>query len=135
MRFHIKEGLDLAKGEVLPVAHGDEFIKGAKQLECIAQNLPLVQALADAGNNLGEKVERINVLQNVGLAVGDEDHVQLVQGLVDEAYIVLLDRRVLGSTVGELGERCQESLNTGSLHLTELAREDGLAAACADGCC
>lgn len=69
------------------------------------------------------------------MAVGDEDHVQLVQGLVDEADIVLLDGRVLGAAVGEFGERGEEGFNSGSLHLTELAREDGLAAACADGRC
>jgi hypothetical protein len=38
---------------------------------------------------------------------------------------------VLGSAVGELGEGCEERLDTGALHLAELARENGLAAPCA----
>lgn len=131
VRFHIKEGLDLAESEVLPVTHSDEFIEGAEQLKCIAQNLPFVQALADASNNLGEQVKRINVLQNVGLAVGDEDHVKLIQGLVYEADVVLLDCCVLIAAILKFRKRSKKTLNPGSLHISELAREYGLAAPCA----
>lgn len=62
------------------------------------------------------------------MAVGDQDHVEFVKGLVDEADIVLLDCGVLGAAVCEFGEGCQESFNSGSLHIPELARDDGLAA-------
>lgn len=43
-------------------------------------------------------------MEDVGLAVGDEDDVQLVEGLVDEADIVLFDGGVLGTAVGKLGK-------------------------------
>ena len=45
-------------------------------------------------------MERVDVLEDVGLAVGNEDHVQLVERLVDEANVVLLDSGVLRSAVG-----------------------------------
>jgi len=56
---------------------------------------PLVQTPASAADDLGEEVEGVDILEDVGLAVGDEDHVQLVQRLVYEADIVLLDGGML----------------------------------------
>ena len=50
-------------------------------------------------------MKRINVLENIGLAVCDEHHVELVQRLVNISDIVLLDCSVLSSGVGELGKR------------------------------
>lgn len=135
VRLHVEEGLDLAQSKVLAVTQSDKLVESAEQFESIAQDFPLIQASADASNNLGEEVERVDVLENVGLTVCDEDHVQLVQGLINETDIVLLDGRVLGAAVGELGKRGEKSFNSRSLHLTELARQDGLTAACADGCC
>lgn len=70
-------------------------------------------------------MQRRDVLKDVRLAVGDQDHVELVQRLVNEADIVLLDRSVLRSGVCELGKGCQESLNSRPLHLTELPGENG----------
>ena len=135
MRLHVEEGLDLAQSKVLTVSQGDKLVESAEQFESIAQDFSLIQASADTAYNLGEEVQRVDVLENVGLAVCDENHVQLIQGLIDETDIVLLDGCVLSSAVGELGERGEKSFNSRSLHLTELARQDGLAAACADGCC
>lgn len=54
MTFHLEEGLDLADGQVLPVAQSDELIEGAKKLVGISQNLPLVQAPTSAGDDLSE---------------------------------------------------------------------------------
>ena len=133
MRLHLQEGLDLADGQVLPVAKRDQLVECAKQLVGIAEDLAFVQALACAGNDLGEEVEGVDVPQDVGLAVGNKHHVQLIKGLVDEADVVLLHRRVLGARVGQLGERSQESLNSRPGHLAELSREDSLAPAGADG--
>lgn len=73
-------------------------------------------------------MEGIDVLEDVGLAVGDEDHVQLVQRLVDEANVVLLDSGVLRSAVGQLGKRGEESLNSRSRHLPKLSGEDSFPA-------
>jgi hypothetical protein len=131
--LHLEEGLDLADCEVFPVSQGDQLVKGAEQLIGILEDLSFVQALACAGNDLGKKVQGVNVLQDIGLAIRDEDHVELVKGLVDEADIILLDGGVLGAAVGELGERCQQSLDSRSGHLAELPRKDSFTAASADG--
>jgi hypothetical protein len=42
-------------------------------------------------------VQAVNILEDIGLTVGDQDDVQLIQWLVDEAHVVLLDSGVLGS--------------------------------------
>lgn len=56
MTLHLQERLNLGKGQVLPVAKCHQFVKGTEQVECIAQDLPLIQTLTDAGSHLGEKV-------------------------------------------------------------------------------
>lgn len=124
MTLHVEEGLDLANGQVLSISQGDELVKGAEELVGILDNFPLVEALACAGHDLGEQVQGVDVLEDVGLAVGDEHHVEFVEGLVYEADIVLLDGCVLGAAVGEFGERRQESLYPRSWHLPKLSGED-----------
>ena len=78
-------------------------------------------------------MQRVNVLQDVGLEVRDEHHVELVERLVDKADIVLLDRCVLGTGVGELGQGGEEGFDAGPGHLAKQAREHGLAATGTDG--
>lgn len=56
MTFHLEEGLDLTDRQVLPVAQSDQLIKSAKQFVCILHDFPLIQALACAGDDLGEEV-------------------------------------------------------------------------------
>lgn len=134
VRLHLQEGLDLADGQVLPVAQSNQLVEGAEELVGISHDLALIESLAGARDDLGEEVERVNVLEDVGLAVRDEHHVELVEGLVHEADIVLLDGRVLSASVGQLGERCQETLNARPGHLAELPGEDSFTAAGTDGC-
>ena len=74
-----------------------DFIKGAQKLISIAQDLSLVQGFAKTADNLGKKVQRINVLQDVRLPVGDENHVKLVERLVNIAHVVLFHSGVLGA--------------------------------------
>lgn len=74
-------------------------------------------------------------MEDVGLAVGDEDHVELIEGLVDESDIVLLDRRMLGPAVCELREGGEKRFDARPGHLAELSRKDSFAPAGADRCC
>ena len=97
MTFHLQKCLDLTDRQVLSVTQCDKLVEGRKKLVCILQDFPLIQGLAGAGNDLGEEVQRVDVLEDIRLAVGDEDHVKLIEGLVDEAHIVLLNSRMLGS--------------------------------------
>jgi len=121
MTLHFQERLDLTNCQVLPISQGDKFVEGTKQFVGILQDFPLIQGLACACNDLCKKVERVDVLQDVGLLVGDKDHVQFVEGLVYETDIVLLDGSMLSSGVCQLGKRGKKSFNSRSLHLTELS--------------
>lgn len=100
MTLHLEEGLDLAEGQVLPVSKRDKLVKGAEEVVGIAEDLPFIETLACARDHLGKEVQGVNVLEDVGLLVRDEDHVELVKGLVDKSDVVLLDRGMLGSAVG-----------------------------------
>ncbi len=99
MTVHLQERLDLADGQVLPVAQRDQLVKGAQKLVRIAQDLPFIKCSACAGDDLGKEVKGIDVLKNVGLTIGDQDHVELIQWLVDESYVVLLHCSMLGARI------------------------------------
>jgi len=67
MRLHVQEGLDLAHGQVLPVTQCDDLVEGSEKLEGILLDLALVEGFAYRRDNLREQVQRVDVLQNVGL--------------------------------------------------------------------
>ena len=117
MTLHLQECLDLADGQILPVTQSDQLVEGAEEFVGISEDLALVQALASASNDLGEKVKRVDILENVGLLVGDEHHVKLIQGLIDKSNIVLLDGSVLCSGVGGLGEGGEKGFDARPLHV------------------
>lgn len=75
MALHLQESFDLRQRQVLPVAQCHQLIECAQQLEGITGNLPLVQALANAGGHLGKQVQAVDILEDIGLAVGDQDNV------------------------------------------------------------
>lgn len=135
MTLHFQKGLDLADRQVLPVSERHQLVEGADKLKGIPEDLSFVEALARAGNDLSEEVQGVDVLEDVGLLVGDEHHIQLVQRLVDEADIVLLDRRVLCARIRCLREGRQEGFDARPLDVVEGAGKDGLAATRADGRC
>ena len=54
-------------------------------------------------------MQRINVLQDIGLSICYENHVKLVKRLVDVSHTVLFDCSVLGVEIEELGERSEKS--------------------------
>ena len=107
MTFHLKKSLDLAERQVLPVSQSNKLIEGAEQLVGIAKNFPLVQGFADARHDLGKKMQGIDILQYIGLPIGDENHVKFIEWLIDIAYVILLHSSVLRARVGELWEGCQ----------------------------
>lgn len=80
-------------------------------------------------------MQTINVLKDIRLAVGDQDNVQLIQWLIDEADIVLFNGGVLSPRIGKLGERSKKSLNARPGDFTELARENRFASASTYRCC
>ena len=107
MTFHLEKRLNLAERQVLSITQSNKLIEGAEQFVGISKNLPLVQGSANARHDLRKKMQRIDVLQDVRLPVGDEDHVKFVEWLVDIAHVVLLHGGVLRARVGKLWEGCQ----------------------------
>lgn len=68
---------------------------------------------------------RITVtLQDVGLLVGDEDDKELLQWLVYISNMIGLDGSVLLSRAGQLGERGNQTFDSGASHLTKLTRDE-----------
>lgn len=132
MTLHFQECLDLADCKVLPISQSDDLVKGAEKLVCILQDLSFIQRLACACDNLCEEVEGINVLEDVGLTVGDEDHVEFVERLVHKTDIILFDSRMLSSGVCKLRKGCKQSFNSRTLHLTKLSGKNGFTAPRAD---
>jgi hypothetical protein len=104
MTLHLKEGLYLRQRQILPVAQGHNLIECAEELKGIAKYFPLIQTLANACNDLGEEMQAVNVLEDVGLSVCDEHDVEFVQRLIDEADVVLLDGGVLGAGIRKFRE-------------------------------
>lgn len=130
--FHFQKGLYLAYGEVFPVPKRNQLIKGTEKFVGISDNLSLIKSSACAGNDLSEQVQGVDVLENVGLLVGDEHHVELVKRLVDKSNIVLLNGSVLGAAVGQLWERGEEGFYPRPWHLSKLAGKDSFPPAGAD---
>lgn len=132
MTLHLHECLDLAHCEVFAVSQRYKLIKRAEELVSVSDNFPLVESSACAGDNLGEEVQRIDVLKDIGLAIGDENHVKLIQGLIHKSNIILLNGRVLCAAVGEFGERGEEGFYSRPWHLAKLPGEDSFAPTGAD---
>jgi hypothetical protein len=57
-------------------------------------------------------MKRVDVLEDVGLAVGDENHVELVERLINEAHIILLNSRMLSSSICQLWESCKQGFHS-----------------------
>lgn len=74
----------------------------------------------------GEESERLQVLQDVAVLGGDEDHVELLQRLVHVADAVGFYEGVLLARVHQFRERRQEALDTRPGHFHKLPGHDGL---------
>ena len=132
MTLHFQECLDLADCEVLPVPKGNQLIESTKKFICIPQYFSFVQGLACACNDLCEEMEGIDVLEDVGLAIRNENHVEFVKRLVHKTDIVLLNGCMLGTRVCQLWERRKKCFDSRPLHLTKLSGEDSFSTPGAD---
>lgn len=68
----------------------------------------------------GEQSECLQVLQDVAVLGGDEDHVEFLQRLVHVADAVCFHEGVLLASVHQFGERGQETLDTRPGHFHKL---------------
>lgn len=74
-----------------------------------------------------EESESLQVLQDVAVLGGDENHVEFLQRLVHIADTVGFHKGVLLACVHQFGECSQETLNTRPGHFHKLPRYNGLA--------
>ncbi len=74
-----------------------------------------------------EESECLQVLQDVAVLRGDEDHVEFLQRLVHIADTVCFHKGVLLARVHQFRKCSQETLNTRPGHFHKLPRYDGLA--------
>jgi hypothetical protein len=132
MTFHLDEGFDLTEGKVFAITQRYQLIKCTQEFVGVLSDLPLVKILASARNDLCEKVQRIDILQDVGLPVRDKHHVELVERLVDESNVVLFYSGVLSATISQFGKGGKKCFDARARHLTKLPREDSFPAAGAD---
>ena len=72
-----------------------------------------------------EESECLQILQDVAVLGGDQQHVQPLQRLVHITDTLSLHKCVLFARVHELRKRCQEPLDTRSGHLHKLPRYQG----------
>lgn len=60
------------------VIQGDNFVEGIDKFEGILEDFLFVEVFVSVGNDLGEEVEGVDVLEDVGLFVGDEYYVEFI---------------------------------------------------------
>ena len=118
MRFHVGEGADLGQVDVFPVAQCHDLIEGKQKLEAMLVYFFFFNGFAILGNlnlflkfsykptkifkiinfstdNSGKESQSFQVFQYVACFGCDEQHVELVDGLVDVAHTLGLDECVL----------------------------------------
>lgn len=98
--------------------YGHNLISGHKKKQKVSPKFPY---------HAGEESECLQVLQDVAVLGGDEDHVEFLQRLVNIAHAVCFHKGVLLACVHQLWERGQETLDTCPGHFNKLPRYDGLA--------
>ncbi len=133
LRIHLNKSPNLSKIDALAVAQRDNLVKRENQLKRVVQDVRLLDRATVLGYDAGKEAQGLEVLENVGRLGRDEEHVELLQRLVDVADGLGLDERVL---LGRLGRRGgggagpareqlrkggEEALDPGLGHLDELA--------------
>lgn len=83
-------------------------------------------------NKANKQGEGRDVLEDIAALIGDEEHIELFEWLVDETDIICLHGGMLRVDRDELWERSKETVDARSRDGPELAREEGLSAPGAD---
>ena len=110
------------------MAERDDLVEGEDEIEGGAADALLVGLLLRVlGEDLAEESQDVEVLEDVGRLVGDEEEVQLslLHGGVHVPDVLGLDVRVLGARADELGERGEQALDANARHRDVLARHQG----------
>lgn len=95
MRLHLEDGSDLCEVDILPVSQGYDLVECTEKLKAVSKDGCFVKGSADVGSDAGEEMKGVDVLENVRVLVGDEDHIEVLKRLIDEANGVCLDGGML----------------------------------------
>lgn len=86
--LHLAVLLDLHDGDVLLVPQRDDLVKGEDEVEGISAHGLLLKRLAELRHQLRQQAQRLQVLQNVTLLVGDDQQVEaLRRGVCVQAQV------------------------------------------------
>mmetsp|Transcript_6455 Transcript_6455/g.27161 ORF Transcript_6455/g.27161 Transcript_6455/m.27161 type:complete len:503 (+) Transcript_6455:441-1949(+) len=122
VRVHLEVLPNGAQIDVLAVpARRDDLVEREHEVEHLLRDALLGVAAGDFGHDLGEEAERVEVFDDVGGLVGDEQKEDLLDGLPDVSDRVGLDEGVLlVARAHEFGEGGEEALDTQTVHLDKL---------------
>lgn len=128
MRLHFENVADLLEVDVLPPAEADDLVPRAEDLKVDADDIDLADgasatSAAEFGCDAGDERKGREVEEDVGLGVGDQDDVQVVERSVDKADSGRFDDRVFGLGRDETRERRQERLETWPREADKLTRQ------------
>ena len=125
MTLHLQHAPHLRQRHLLSVAQAYDLVECAKQIESVFNNFPFFCVSAHVRHDAGNQVQRLNVLEDIGGLVRDQEDVKFLQRLVDVSNLGGFDRRVLGVCRDEFWEGGQKGFDPGSRHVAELARNHG----------
>ena len=108
MTLHFQDAFNLHEVDLLPPTQTYNLVERAEQLECMLRDFALLGGPAQIGHNAGKEVQGLDILENVGCLVGDEQDVEFFQRLVDIADVERFDRSMLSVGGDKLGERGQK---------------------------
>lgn len=110
MTLHLQHVAHLHEVDLFPVSHAHDLVERAQQIECVLDNLALLRTPAHIRDHAREQMESLDVLEDVGRLVGDEENVEVFQGLVDIANVGGLNGSMLRAGWDEFREGREERL-------------------------
>jgi hypothetical protein len=104
-RIHGKSSLNLAQSDGFTITKGDDIIEGEEDFEGVLLDVRFVQTMNTYINdNFMNETDGLEVLDDVGVLVGDKDEVHGFEGEIDVAYEFVFDKCVLLCGADRFGE-------------------------------
>jgi hypothetical protein len=60
------------------ITETNNLVKRPKEFECASDHLTLCGASTHVGDDTGEKMQRVDILENVGGLIGDEKNIEVL---------------------------------------------------------
>lgn len=129
MRLHLEDAADLLQVDVLAPPEADDLVPRRENLKVDAHDIEFADgsaasSAAEFGGDAGDEREGREVEEDVGLGVGDEEDVEVLERGVDEADARSFDDRVLARRADETREGRQERLEAWPGQADKLPREE-----------